>query len=79
LCLNSHFLPSGYILDVGHQTFYADGKNNDASIFVNQTQDHNGIMNFAQSGDFIVRDRGFRDANKLAEQLGFPKGQKQHT
>jgi hypothetical protein len=71
--------PSGYILDVGHQTFYADGKNNDASIFVNQTQDHNGIMNFAQSGDFIVRDRGFRDANKLAEQLGFPKGQKQHT
>jgi hypothetical protein len=79
--------PSGYILDIGQQAFYADGKNNDASIFVSQTQNPKGNMNFAKPGDFIVWDRGFRDANVLARQLGFSvhmpcflqPGQKQHT
>jgi len=79
--------PSGYIIDIGRQAFYADGKNNDASIFINQTQDPMGIMGFAEPGDILVWDRGFRDANELASNLGFtvhmphflPRGQSQHT
>jgi len=79
--------PTGHIIDIGRAAFYADGKNNDASIFINQTQDTTGIMSFAEQGDFLVWDRGFRDANELASHLGFsvhmphflPRGQAQHT
>ena len=50
----------------------ADGKNNDASIaknmFINNEQD---ILNWLHQDDVVVVDRGFRDAIRTINNLGY--------
>lgn len=61
--------PNGYILDV-HGPYFADGKNNDASILQDQFQkDINGINQWFQDDDIFLVDRGYRDAVQFLETL----------
>ena len=53
--------------------FLADGKSNDASIATNLLyQNKQGILEWLNGDDdVILTDRGFRDAVKAIEMLGF--------
>lgn len=59
--------PDGYILDI-HGPYFADAKNNDASILQDQFQkDVNGINQWFQDGDIFLVDRGYRDVIQFLE------------
>lgn len=54
--------PDGYIIDI-HGPYFADARNNDASILMNEFQnDLNAINEWFQDGDIFIVDRGYRDA-----------------
>jgi len=79
---------TGYILSV-EGLYYADARNNDASILNHMIQDpSNGFSSLLQGGGVcLVVDRGFRDSVALVESLGhevrmpnlLPRNQKQLT
>lgn len=59
--------PDGYILDI-HGPYFADGKNNDASILQDQFEkDINDINAWFQDGDIFLVDRGYRDVVPFLE------------
>ncbi|CAG7718816.1 unnamed protein product [Allacma fusca] len=84
-----HLLVScnGRIL-VPHGPYFADGKNNDASILRNEFEkDMTSLKEWMQDGDVIIADRGYRDSLEYLRALGIKpyspafllRGQKQHT
>lgn len=78
---------TGYIVSV-LGPYFADHKNNDASILKHNFQTNmENIKDWLQQDDVLIVDRGFRDSISFLESLGIqaqmpaflPKGQKQHT
>ena len=76
---------TGYIMSI-IGPFFADGKNNDASMLRNiLDKNADGIMDWLQEGDIFILDRGFRDILNSLEDDGFetkspsflPKAEKQ--
>ena len=59
--------PAGYILDI-HGPYFADGRNSDASILIDQFgKDIDNINEWFQNGDIFLVDRGYRDAMQFLE------------
>ncbi|KMQ84353.1 hypothetical protein RF55_17906 [Lasius niger] len=59
-----------YILEV-FGPYFADGKNNDASILTSiMRSDANRLRSWLQPNDVFVVDRGFRDCLEMLEDLG---------
>jgi len=77
---------TGYILEV-LGPYYADGKNNDATILNSVlSSESSRLRNWLTSDDILVVDRGFRDSIDLIEDLGliakmphFLQNKHQHT
>ena len=76
---------TGYIMSI-IGPFFADGKNNDASMLRNiLDKNADGIMDWLQEGNIFILDRGFRDILNSLEDDGFetkspsflPKAEKQ--
>ena len=58
---------NGLILDI-HGPYFADGKNNDARILMDQFEkDTNNINNWFKEGDIFLVDLGYRDALPFLE------------
>ena len=79
--------PDGYILDV-HGPYFADGKNNDASILKHHMeQDGLTLRAWLQPHDVLVVDRGYRDVIDYLDSIGVDhempeylrRNMKQHT
>ena len=78
----------GYIIDI-LGPYLANGKNNDAAILNKHLSKKqcNNILNWSQSNDVLVLERGFQDSLDLIDSLNLRsespsflgKGQKQHT
>lgn len=77
---------TGFILEV-LGPYYADGKNNDASIFNSVlSSESSRLRKWLSSGDILIVDRGFRDSVELIEDIGlipkmphFLENKNQHT
>ena len=48
--------------------YFSDGRNNDASILIDQFEkDVNNINQWFEDGDIFILDRGYRDAVQFLE------------
>jgi len=79
-------MPDGYIIEV-EGVFYADGKNNDASILNYMYAKSDGFLSICGQDATLILDGGFCDSIAVAEEQGhvvsmprlLAKGQKQFT
>lgn len=62
--------PSGRILDV-HGPYFADGRNNDASILIEEmSKDRSELREWCRTGDIFLVDRGYRNSLDFLQGIG---------
>lgn len=62
--------PDGYIIDI-QGPYFADSRNNDARILINEFQlDQERLGHWFQRDDIIIIDRGYRDATQFLQNKG---------